>query len=76
MYIHTRDITGDLYFRDLKLEKGHVVTDWTPAPEDTITDLAGLQTQIDGKIQSYSQTSDPSSSWTTTELKTQHSGDL
>ena len=76
IYVHTRDFTGDVYFRNLKLEKGSVVTDWTPAPEDTITDLAGLQTQIDGKIQSYSQTSDPSSSWTTTELKTQHSGDL
>ena len=35
-----------------------------------------LQGQIDGKIESYNQTADPSSSWTTTELKTQHKGDL
>lgn len=66
--------------RNLKLEKGNRATDWSPAPEDTeayADDLAAdLQSQIDGKIQTYSQTSDPSSSWTTTDLKTQHTGDL
>ena len=65
---------------NLKLEKGNRATDWSPAPEDTETyvdDLAAdLQSQIDGKIQTYSQTSDPSSAWTTTALKTQHTGDL
>lgn len=33
-YVYTRDFTGDLYFKNLKLEKGNKATDWTPAPED------------------------------------------
>lgn len=28
------DFVGDLYFKNLKLEKGNKMTDWTPAPED------------------------------------------
>lgn len=35
-----------------------------------------LQVQIDGKIESYNQESDPSTSWTTETLKVQHKGDL
>lgn len=35
-----------------------------------------LQIQIDGKIESYNQESDPSTSWTTETLKVQHKGDL
>ena len=35
-----------------------------------------LQEQIDGKIESYNQTTDPSSDWTTDTLKAQHKGDL
>lgn len=66
--------------RNMKLEKGNKATDWSPAPEDTETYVdniaADLQDQIDGKVQTYSQTSDPSSAWTTTALKTQHTGDL
>lgn len=30
-----RDFTGDVYFKNLKLERGNKATDWTPAPEDT-----------------------------------------
>ena len=35
-----------------------------------------LQEQVDGKIESYNQSADPSGSWTTETLKTQHKGDL
>lgn len=35
--IYARDFTGTLYFKNLKLEKGNKVTDWTPAPEDMAT---------------------------------------
>lgn len=34
IYIHTQDLIGDVYFCDLKLERGNRVSDWTPAPED------------------------------------------
>lgn len=34
VYVYTRDYTGQVYFYDLKLEKGNKATDWTPAPED------------------------------------------
>lgn len=33
-YVYGRDFTGDLYFKNLKLEKGPYATPWTPAPED------------------------------------------
>jgi trimeric autotransporter adhesin len=36
---YMRDFTGDVYIRDLKLEKGNKATDWTPAPEDTQSDI-------------------------------------
>lgn len=32
--IYARDFTGDLYFKNFKLEQGNKATDWTPAPED------------------------------------------
>ena len=44
-YIYSRDWEGDLYYRNVKLERGNKATDWTPAPEDTtqeITDSANL----------------------------------
>lgn len=34
VFVNTKDFTGDVYFCDLKLEKGNKATDWTPAPED------------------------------------------
>lgn len=37
---------------------------------------ADLQAQIDGKIETWCQKTDPSTAWTTTELKNQHNGDL
>lgn len=44
-YIYSRDWEGDLYYRNVKLERGNKTSDWTPAPEDTtqeITDSAEL----------------------------------
>lgn len=40
------------------------------------TDKSNLQTQIDGKAETWYQSADPSSAWTTTALKDQHLGDL
>ena len=38
-HFYTRDFTGDVYFYNLKLEKGNKPTDWTPAPEDIDADI-------------------------------------
>lgn len=71
---------GTLEICGMMLETGNKAGDWKPAPEDTETYAdnlaADLQTQIDGKIETYNQTSDPSTAWTTTALKIQHTGDL
>ena len=66
--------------RLVKFEKGNVPTNWTPAPEDIETELTelrtDLQSQIDEKIQTYYQSTAPSTAWTTTDERSQHDGDL
>lgn len=47
MYLYARDMTGDIYFCDLKLEKGNKATDWTPAPEDVEAGIANVQIGVD-----------------------------
>lgn len=42
-HLYARDFTGDLYFKNLKLEKGNRATDWTPAPEDVNEEIADVQ---------------------------------
>lgn len=39
-------------------------------------DKTNLQNQIDGKAETWYQSADPSTAWTTAELKAQHEGDL
>lgn len=68
-------------FRNFKLERGNnTVTDWMPAPEDTELAIQHLQQlledQIDSQMQTWVQESDPSSNWTTTDLRNIHNGDL
>ena len=41
-----------------------------------VTDKSDIQKQIDGKIETFRQETDPSTAWTTVELKKQHIGDL
>lgn len=60
-------------------EKASKYTDDTKAKEvekQLGTVKKDLQVQIDGKIESYNQESDPSTSWTTETSKVQHKGDL
>ena len=73
------DITA--YICGVKLEIGNKATDWTPAPEDIDQQLTSiktdLQTQVDGKIDTWSQESpDPASSWATSDEKLKHKGDI
>lgn len=39
-------------------------------------DIADLTSQIDGKIETWFQTTDPAASWTTTAIKKKHVGDM
>ena len=32
--IYFRNFTGDVYVKNIKIERGNIPTDWTPAPED------------------------------------------
>lgn len=70
----------DFSFWHPQIELGNKVTDWKPAIEDIEAEVSALkdnlQSQIDEKIQTYYQSTNPASSWTTTELRTPHDGDL
>lgn len=60
-------------------EKASKYTDDTRANEvqkELETVNKDLQNQIDGKIETYNQATDPSAEWTTAELKAKHTGDL
>lgn len=49
------DTIQTLFLKEVKLEKGTVATDWTPAPEDTdnkITNINQSITNIEGQLQS------------------------
>nr|DAI48034.1 MAG TPA: Putative tail protein [Caudoviricetes sp.] len=66
-------------FSDADWEKASKYTDDTKANEvkkelDTLGE--DLQTQIDGKIETYNQSVNPAGAWTTDELKANHKGDL
>lgn len=73
------NLTGTVTFSNFKIEIGNKETDWSAAPEDTTTYVdnlvSDLQTQVDGKIQTYNQTTDPSTNWSAEE-KIKHTGDL
>ena len=67
-----------LQIKAVKVEEGDKATDWTPAPEDTETYadnlFSDLQDQLDGKIETWNQTNDPSSNWAMPDFS--HEGDL
>ena len=78
--------------RNIKLEKGSKATDWTPAFEDQTAEtnnlinffvngeyaetLQEIKDQIDEKVETWSQSTDPSTAWKTTEEKNEHKGDI
>lgn len=76
--VQTNGFTCDGRFR-IKIERGNRATDYTPAPEDVtaaIKDLETvLETQIDGKVQTWVSAFDPSTNWTADQKET-NVGDL
>ena len=74
---------SDVHIYQPLLTKGNKVVSWSEAPEDTVSYIDDaiysisndLQSQIDGKIQTYSQTTDPKVSWTSSEYS-KHVGDI
>lgn len=71
---------GTYYINSLMLEYATKPSDWSAAPEDISASIAvlgeDLQDQIDGKIESYNQTTNPADAWTTAAIKIQHTGDI
>src|SRR5699024_10191554 len=47
---------GKVTFSDVKLEKGTVATDWTPAPEDTDAKINHIETEWTQTFDTFSQT--------------------
>ena len=45
--IRTNNMNGNAYYSRLKVERGNVPTDWTPAPEDAQSDIVTANTAID-----------------------------
>ena len=56
--------------------KGLINTNLEESKAYSDTLFQGFQEQIDGVIETYYQSTDPSTSWTTNELKTKHTGDI
>ena len=52
-YIYSSDWEGDLYYRNVKLERGNKASDWTPAPEDVDASIATAQATADRKKQTF-----------------------
>ncbi|WP_254610649.1 gp58-like family protein, partial [Streptococcus suis] len=52
--IERSDLNGILYFAGMKLERGTIATDWSPAPEDqqsyADTKIAEYKTTVDGRF--------------------------
>lgn len=62
---------------DFRLSPNVVIGDGTELVGTTLSDIiSDISDQIDAKVETWAQSSNPASSWDTTALKTQHVGDL
>lgn len=82
--------SGDIYrCKTARASGSYTSSDWEKASKytdnsaltnfingDYADEISDLVTQIDGKVESWFQTTDPASSWTTTALKAKHVGDM
>ena len=84
LFLDSEDTTTTReFFKCEKLERGSIATDWSPSPKDTETRIDDAlnsfvddwEGQIDGVVQTYAQSEDPSNSWDVSE-KENHEGDI
>lgn len=45
-FVYCRDFIGDVFFYNLKLEKGNKATDWTAAPEDVDSTISNIDNKV------------------------------
>ncbi|WP_145421494.1 phage tail spike protein [Staphylococcus hominis] len=60
----------DLYYTDLKLEKGKVATDWTPAPEDIDKEILNSNEEVQKAAKEYTDAYKHSNDIAMTKLET------
>lgn len=56
--LYFRNFTGDVYVKNIKLERGNIPTDWTPAPEDLETYADSKVTEINNTLSTYAKKTD------------------
>ena len=49
-FIEFYNVSGDIFYSSIKLEKGNKPTDWSPAPEDIENKVADIQTDLQNAI--------------------------
>lgn len=67
---------GTIEIKELKVEISDTYTTWSMDEDDIINAFADIQDQLDGKVETWYQSTDPSTAWTTAELRDSHIGDL
>lgn len=56
--VYFRNFTGDVYVKNIKLERGNIPTDWTPAPEDLEAYTDTKATEINNTLSTYAKKTD------------------
>lgn len=56
--LYFRNFTGDVYVKNIKLERGNIPTDWTPAPEDLEAYTDSKVTEINNSLSTYAKKTD------------------
>jgi len=67
---------GTAIFRNIEIRDGDNSVLLASGGNLDISRVANLQTALDGKVEQFYQTGDPSTAWTTNAIKDQHVGDL
>jgi len=55
LQIYCRNCTGDLYYRNLKLERGNKATEWSPSPDDAVASVTKRVEDAETTIEEHSE---------------------